>query len=125
MSSPTSDDRDFLGTGHHQRLDEPLSKRQDNGTLSNRPSSDDQGERFRRETDPYCGAIKRILESSETDGKVKFEKLFTTRFGIRSQLGSDRKLLSALNEDDRELTERDWMYLTLKHFNQYGGFPVD
>lgn len=121
MSSPTSD---FLGTGH-QRIDESPSVEDESG---NRSSGSDPYHRASgsgyKEIDPYCSAIKRILGSTEEDNVVKFEKLFTARFGITCQLRSDKKLLSTLTRSD-ELTERDWMYLTLKHFNAYGGFPVE
>ena len=72
------------------------------------------------ESDEYVKGIKEALNSSVENLEEKFKKIFVARFCIDPKVEKDLKLKSIL-ERSHNLTTNEWMVLTQKHFNAYGG----
>ena len=72
------------------------------------------------ESDAYIKGIKDALKASAETLQEKFKKIFVARFCIEPQIDKDVKLKSLL-ERSHHLTTNEWITLTQKHFNAYGG----
>lgn len=78
------------------------------------------------DTDEYVEDLHKILESikqDEIDNVDIFMQLFRTRFALDPSIDADGSLKFILI--NKSLGPRDFMNLTQKHFNEFGGFKKD
>lgn len=73
------------------------------------------------EDDNYLVNLKKALASTGENTNEKFKSIFIARFCLEPQIDRDTKLKSIL-DNSHQLSIKEWMILTQKHFNEFGGF---
>ena len=129
MSDP-KDMANILGTGHEafskksgktKKVTEGASKTsqsKSNNLEDIEQTSPEKGEE--NHVEPYLAKLSAALASSDEDGTKKFKNIFNARFCVDAHIDQDTKLKSTL-EKSHHVSPREWMILTQKHFNEFGG----
>ena len=78
-------------------------------------NSDDEDEL----EDTYVDTLAKVLKNRYDNPTAKFTELFRVRYALEPQIDSDEKLQQSLTRGI--VTDRDFMYLTQKHLNDFGG----
>lgn len=130
MSNENDDIRSRLGDGESLRTSkvdsseqtdqfmEEIHTRADENISSNQSAIDKSDEEDEIEN-TYVNTLIEVLKGRYDDQIVKFTTLFRTRYALEPQVDLDEKLQQCLKRGS--VTDRDLMYLSQKHLNEFGG----